>query len=1116
MGPLGLPCRDDRDENTRSISSREFCRHASQIITALVLLACDGCGGGGAVPFLQQQSPPPPPAPDFTIAFSSSAISILQGATNSSISISVTALNGFSGSVQLTLNGMPAGVASNPASPFTLAASSKTALVFGAATNAATGNFNLSAQAVGGAVSHSAALVLTVQPGVPTDLPRTGYARTDSILAFDDPPGEPRHRRVAYDLGSKRVFFANRAMNRIEIFSATDQTQVGQISIPGAASVDLSADSATLWVGTVTQQAIVVDAASLHVRSRITVPALTPLPNSVFDRPEELLTLSNTNLMMRLRQSTGAEALLALWDPLKNTLTDLTSTAPQLFQSGVGATARTGDHTKLLVAANDLSGELAVLDANGSLIVGPHGLGTGRVPLVAANTDGSRFALEFVTNGAAQVMLFDAALTQLAALAMEPIQGLTFSRDGKFLYVSSISTPAISVLDANTLNLIGQVPDPFIQRVSTEIEEADETHLLFGIANRGLSFIDAAKSKVLSTAVPSFAPAPAVSPSEGLSAGGTSTSLSGQNFESTAQVKFGQQSASNSAVLSPTQLQAVSPPSLTSSAVNITAYFPSGWLALAPDAFSYGPQILKILPNAGINRGGDVVQIYGYGFGSDLSKISVKVGGTAASVQNVENISSITPSLGLESAYPFPIQRITLRTPPGDAGNSAIDITSPAGSLTIANAFQYFQSQLYGQPRPCKFLLYDQRRQWIYLSATDHVEVFDLATQLFHSTGLYPPGGPPQSSGLRGLSLTPDGTRLVAADFGAQSVYLLNPDTGAGITVHVGGVAGFLNSGPARVAATSTQTVFVSMSGEGGNAGACSSCLSQLNLAASPPTIQPAPQPEVTKLTGAPLVQANSAGDGVFLAYDTTPGSPVAVWSAATPNQFATSTATESAVDLAAAPDGTMFVTRTNAAAEIRGADLTLTATPATAELERVPNRVLVPGIAMHPSGALIYQPFLTAPPSSSPSPQGGIDILDAHSGSLRLRLFLSEPLAMTSADTDALHASFLAVDENGRRIFALTASGLTIIQLTNVPLGIGTISPASGPASGGATLTIRGSGFLPGTTTTIGGKPAAVTFKDMNTLSVVAPALAPGPQQIVVTNPGAETIILDAAFGAT
>jgi hypothetical protein len=117
----------------------------------------------------------------------------------------------------------------------------------------------------------------------------------------------------------------------------------------------------------------------------------------------------------------------------------------------------------------------------------------------------------------------------------------------------------------------------------------------------------------------------------------------------------------------------------------------------------------------------------------------------------------------------------------------------------------------------------------------------------------------------------------------------------------------------------------------------------------------------------------------------------------------------------------------------------------------------------------------------------------------------------MLSTDTDALHGSFLAVDENGQRIFALTSSGLTILQLAQVPLAIGNLSPVSGPT--GTTITIRGSGFQSGAAATIGGKPAATSFIDINTLTVTTPQLSPGPQQILITNPDGETAALDAAF---
>jgi len=132
-----------------------------------------------------------------------------------------------------------------------------------------------------------------------------------------------------------------------------------------------------------------------------------------------------------------------------------------------------------------------------------------------------------------------------------------------------------------------------------------------------------------------------------------------------------------------------------------------------------------------------------------------------------------------------------------------------------------------------------------------------------------------------------------------------------------------------------------------------------------PATIQPAPQPEVTSLTGAPLVRSDATGDHVFVSFGSAPGGPLAVWDASFPNQFVTSAANVSAFDLNAASDGTTFALQANGGTEIRSSDLSLAAVPASAELTQIPGRVFVPGLTLHPSGALLYQPFLTGAPEA-------------------------------------------------------------------------------------------------------------------------------------------------------
>jgi IPT/TIG domain-containing protein len=1102
------------------------------IFVVLLHSACAGCGGGSGGP---GGSPPPPPTPaqDFSISVSSNAINLQQGTTSSALTVSVKGQNGFTASVQVSLSGLPKGVQTNPPGPFSLAVNSSAPVVLGAALTAPTGNFIVTVAGISGNLSHSTTLTLTLQAAVMVSSSRTAYVRTDAIPSLDVPPGELRHRHLAYDFANKHLFVANRAGNCVDVFSTVDQSRLARINVPAATSADLSADGTTVWVGTAIEQIVAIDAVALQIRNRYAIAGLSPIPNTIFDRPIEVLTFSNGKEAVRLRQPDSSEALLALWDSGGNTPTNLTPAAPPLFQNGVGPMARTGDHNKLLVAANDSSGEIGVFDGNGAIVAGPQTLGAGTIPLVAANLDGSRFAVVFTLNGITQILLLDGGLLPAGTHVTSAVHGITFSRDGAFLYVSENVgvPPVITVLDGHDLHAIGQVPDPAIQDVRSEIEEGDEVQLLFAAANRGVSFIDASMPGTLPATAPAFADAPSAQPAEGTIVGGAAVTLFGQNFEPTAQVRFGTQLAPAASVSGGTQIATDSPASVVNGGVNLSTFFPSGWLAITPDAFSYGPQILEVLPNAAAKGGGNIVQIYGYGFGSDASRIRVSVGGASATVQSVGNVTSLAASLGLDVTFPFSLERITLQTPSGAAGEADLSVASPAGSVSMAKFFQYLQSvQVFPKAGLFKFALYDQDRQRVYLSATDHVDVFDLKTsqwlfpptQAFEPSGLLPPGGPPPNAGLRGLALTPDDMQLVVADFGAQNVYLLNPDPsmpggpGSGTTVFVGGVSGFLNSGPARVAATSAQTVFVGLSGEGGGSGGCSACLNQMNLTVSPPTVQPAPQPQVASLTGAPLLQASASGNRVYFAFTNAPGGPLAAWDAATPNQFTTLTAHDAALDLANAADGSMFAARANGTTEIRGQDFTLFGTPATVEREGIPSRVNVPGITLHPSGALVYQPFLTgSPPAAPPATgiRGGIDILDAHSGELRLRIFLPEPLAMLSSDVDGLHGGFLAVDENGQRLFALTTSGLTVVQLANVPLGIGSISPSSSPAAGGTSITIRGSGFQSGIQGTIGGKTAVVTFTDMNTLTLTTPALNAGSQQIVLTNPDGETVSLDAAF---
>jgi hypothetical protein len=75
-------------------------------------------GGCGTVSPVQQGATTAPPSADFSLTISTSALTLDQGGLSAPVSLTVTPNNGFGASVQVTLTGLPAGVTSNPASPF--------------------------------------------------------------------------------------------------------------------------------------------------------------------------------------------------------------------------------------------------------------------------------------------------------------------------------------------------------------------------------------------------------------------------------------------------------------------------------------------------------------------------------------------------------------------------------------------------------------------------------------------------------------------------------------------------------------------------------------------------------------------------------------------------------------------------------------------------------------------------------------------------------------------------------------------------------------------------------------------------------------------------------------
>jgi arylsulfate sulfotransferase len=127
-------------------------------ISLLTVLA--GCGGGSS-------STATTGSGDFTVAIAPSSVTIAPGGAPQTVTVTASAMNGFTGNVSLAVGSLPTGVTATPmtlsVTPGTLQQISVTA-----GPGATVGSATISLQATAGSISHSTSTSLTVSPAAPS------------------------------------------------------------------------------------------------------------------------------------------------------------------------------------------------------------------------------------------------------------------------------------------------------------------------------------------------------------------------------------------------------------------------------------------------------------------------------------------------------------------------------------------------------------------------------------------------------------------------------------------------------------------------------------------------------------------------------------------------------------------------------------------------------------------------------------------------------------------------------------------------------------------------------------------------------------------------------------
>jgi IPT/TIG domain-containing protein len=664
---------------------------------------------------------------------------------------------------------------------------------------------------------------------------------------------------------------------------------------------------------------------------------------------------------------------------------------------------------------------------------------------------------------------------------------MAYSADGKYVYIATGgSIPGLTTIDAQTYTVLGSAPDYYDGNGTETPISADDTGFVFGSATGGLVFSDATNFQTFSSNPLGLPWNGSISPSEGPTQGGTSTTaivgLPGQLPD----VWFGSQLATSES-LTASGVQATDPAAKNVGTVNVKLVKPNGTMDVIPQAFTYGAVPLNPAPLAAALSGGAAADIIGLGFGADISGASpqVTIGGANA------RIASSTQASGI------PRQDLTVIVPSGSPGAADIVVTSASGTGTIPKGFHYLNSVTdYGTKDALQRVLYDQQRQRLYLNAGDHLDVFSL-NQKTYSASIVPPslGGTRQ---LTAMALTPDSSKLLVGNFSDNSLAIINPDnpvTATAVQIFPAAAQGHYQLAPYSIAATSKNTVFV----DGGTSSATGGggALYELDLGTLHVTQRSDPGLGLLQI-GGNLLAASQDGTEAYMAAPNDSGGYVMGWSAATDTwQFHNLGGAIFLfyVDGVAARDGNVFAM----SMDIGASDFVY---PMMVDsglnqisqlgIESIFAASNLQGNALHDSGSLLYS-----------STNYGVDLIDVKHGTLAERILLSEQ--------DAFLDGSLAVDETGQRIFLVTNAGLTVIELDSVPLSIGSIRPSAG--STGTLVKIRGSGFNAGTSVTFNGTTAATIFIDEDTLQVSVPSTQTGGARIVISNSDGSSYTLDSAF---
>jgi DNA-binding beta-propeller fold protein YncE len=732
----------------------------------LILLSCGGGGtsGGGGIN--------PPPA-TFSLSLSSSALSIA-AAGSGSVTVKVTGSSGFTSIVSITATNLPTGVTVSPSNA-NLAAGQSQQFIFTAASYAGISDSTVSVTGSTGTGSQQAALDLQVTAYAGNiALPRTRYVRTDAV----------QPDMVLFDSATDRFFMSDPGSNQIFVLSASTRQLIGSIPVPGAFGMDETPDQSVLYAGTQIGDLYAINPVTMVVTHRYVASQIGPNGYHAY----AVQAMANGELALLGGQGgiPGVDGYsgFAFWNPVNNSI--------QTYGSGhsvrscadggyIFTFAATGDRSLLVLENQNLSGTTASEICTISPVTGQtNSVSTAGSPVTPTPDGKSILVLQYGIQ-ATMIVLNAQTLTQTASFPVGDFSAGTYvvvSPDSSTVYLAPELGGIVYAFDLSSGAQVGWLPDIYTNPIGTWITAIDNAGLLAGVNVEGIGFLDAAAMQngpVGTSFLNGY-----LTPNTGPISGATAVNMGFETSQNLAAVYFGQTLAPSISP-NPPLLYATTPPG-SPGPVDVVSLMTDGGMQILPEAFSYGPTILEITPNASTAEGGGTGVIFGFAFGPNTGPfnqipqgLQVSVGGQAV------QITGYNPEGYSYGTAPTPLVSLSYTIPPGGTGTASdVTVTTPAGSATASAGLQYLpatQPISLGSAVSLAQGIYDSIRDVYYFTDASEIRVYSRSQNQWLTSIQVPAAPTGTTHRLWGIALSPNGSNLAVADAAAGMIYLIDPDS---------------------------------------------------------------------------------------------------------------------------------------------------------------------------------------------------------------------------------------------------------------------------------------------------------------------------------------------------